>query len=527
MTTWYVKAGSPNGDGSEAAPFGTLEKALTVVMPGDEVEIGDGVYSEKLQPKTGTTWRAAEGARAIFDGGWNGKRLAAGEGNENWILVKEPDVTLKGLTIRNVKGNGIAVAGGGDRFIAEDCYIHDTYGGAVGVNGTGTRISRPTFRRCGTYRTSRSWETVQRSVQGNFIFRYVDEGLVEDCILIGGFAEALAAGVETGRRLPDGTEVMGLTVRGCVIHTFMHLLTYATNRARNVRIENCVLYQTGDPYFMQADGHVGAGYVIGDEKSGDKDRGRQSGENVTIVGCLVVNTTGVGIRNRLKDNNTDGYHTPIQNLQVRNCTFVGGPLSRFGISMEENPLKPPSVKGVFERNLFVLDAIGEEGQAWNVNTPGVVFRNNAFTTRIPAKAQGNGNFVVSLAAVVNPLAPITGTAADNNFNIDNYRPAKDGPLAYADIGALKPLVIDPPDPPEEPPPPPPPPPVDPEPEPPDGPEPPLPAPAWRGRLSDRERGLVGNCEQYAAGDPAGLPGHNLFLLVAKLAAMLDEVAEVE
>jgi hypothetical protein len=520
MTTWYVKAESSNGDGSEAAPFGTLEQADRVVAPGDVVEIGDGVYSEKVQPKAQTTWRAATGATPIFDGGWNGKRLTSG-GNENLFLVKEPNVKLKGLTIRNVKGNGIAVAAGGDFFLAEDCYIHDTYGGAVGVNGTGTRISRPTFRRCATYRTSRSWETVKTSVQGNFIFRYVDEGLVEDCIFAGGFGEALAAGVQTGRKLADGTEVMGLTVRGCIFHSFMHLLTYGSNRARNVWIENCIYYQTGDPEFQQADGHVGAGIVIGDEKSGDKDKGRQSGENVTIVGCVFVNVTGLGVRNNLKNNNTDGYHTPIQNLRMYNCTIVGGPNARFGISTAENPLKPPTVKGLIEKNLFIFDTMPED-EAWNVNTPDVIFRNNAFTTRIPAKAQGNGNFMVSLAAVVNPLVPITGTAAGSDFNLDNYRPTKDGPLATLDVGALKPLIISPPDPPEEPPPPPPPPPVDPDPEPPDGPEPPLPAPTWREQLSERERGLVGNCEQYAAGNPAGLPGHNLMLLIAKLANVLDE-----
>ena len=34
--------------------------------------------------------------------------------------------------------------------------------------------------------------------------------------------------------LPDGTEVMGLIVRGSTFHSFMHLLGYASNRARNV-----------------------------------------------------------------------------------------------------------------------------------------------------------------------------------------------------------------------------------------------------------------------------------------------------
>ena len=273
---------------------------------------------------------------------------------------------------------------------------------------------------------------------------------------MGGFGEALAAGVETGRRLADGTEVMGLTIRGCVIHSFMHLLIYASNRARNVKIENCVLYQTGDPDFLQGDGQVGVGFVIGNELSGDaKDRGRQRAENVVIEDCLVVNTTGVGIRNNLKDGGQDGYHTDIQNLQVRRCTFVGGEYSRYGISTVENPRKPPTVKGVFEKNLFVFDGIEDEAKAWNVNTPDVVFRNNAFTTAVPKRAQGNGNVVVPISALVNPLARVTGTATENTFNLDNYRPAAGGLLDGAGYGALEaiPTAPPPPDPPEEPEPP--------------------------------------------------------------------------
>ena len=50
----------------------------------------------------------------------------------------------------------------------------------------------------------------------------------------------------------------------------------------------------------------------------------------------------------------------------------------------------------------------------------------------------------------------------------------------------------------------------------------------------RELRLVANCVEYWSGDPAGLPGHNLMLLVAKLATnagwtqgeRLDELIEM-
>jgi hypothetical protein len=171
---------------------------------------------------------------------------------------------------------------------------------------------------------------------------------------------------------------------------------------------------------------------------------------------LIVNTTGLGIRNNVKPGNKpgalDGYLTDIQNLVFSYNTVVAGPNSKAGISLVENPQAPPIVRGVFENNLFVLDNL-DDARAWRVFTPGVVFRNNAFTTAMPAQARGEGHFVVPLEALTNPLVSIIGTAAGSDFNLDNYRPTADGPLREGNFGALRALVIEPPDPPEEPEPP--------------------------------------------------------------------------
>lgn len=42
-------------------------------------------------------------------------------------------------------------------------------------------------------------------------------------------------------------------------------------------------------------------------------------------------------------------------------------------------------------------------------------------------------------------------------------------------------------------------------------------------LDEREQRLVANCCAYAAGDPAGLPGHNLMIIIAKLKVQVDEL----
>lgn len=42
-----------------------------------------------------------------------------------------------------------------------------------------------------------------------------------------------------------------------------------------------------------------------------------------------------------------------------------------------------------------------------------------------------------------------------------------------------------------------------------------------GYFDERERRLIANCRDYGRNDPAGLPGHNLMLIVAKMAEILD------
>lgn len=44
---------------------------------------------------------------------------------------------------------------------------------------------------------------------------------------------------------------------------------------------------------------------------------------------------------------------------------------------------------------------------------------------------------------------------------------------------------------------------------------------WGTHFEEREWRLITNCRVYADNDPAGLPGHNLMLIVSKMADLLD------
>lgn len=40
-------------------------------------------------------------------------------------------------------------------------------------------------------------------------------------------------------------------------------------------------------------------------------------------------------------------------------------------------------------------------------------------------------------------------------------------------------------------------------------------------FNKRERGLIANCIHYTHNSPAGLPGHNLMLVVSKMASVIE------
>ena len=44
---------------------------------------------------------------------------------------------------------------------------------------------------------------------------------------------------------------------------------------------------------------------------------------------------------------------------------------------------------------------------------------------------------------------------------------------------------------------------------------------WIGQFDERQASLIHHCRQYVTDGASGLPGHQLMLIVAKMAALLD------
>jgi len=415
----------------------TLAQAAAVAKSGDTVIVHSGVYAAGFRPPAGTTWVGAEDeARPVIDGGWDGSRVV--EATASQVLVTQPDVTLRGLEVRNVRGRGVTVGAGGDNFTMEQCEIHHTVNGGFGANGTGTTIRNLTLRDCYLHDLSLSGRWQETPVNGCCIFRYVDGLRVSNVHVRGGHAE--------GFSLDPWTE--NAVVSNLLVEDTTHLGVYVSNRARHVLFEHCVIVQRGLDEWRQGDGDVGNGFVVGDEVSGDKTAKWPHADDIIVRNCIVINAgAGIGVRNNRKivNGKADGYDTRPERMVFENNTIIAGPDMRVGVEVFENPFGG-KVAGTFRNNLFVLDRLPPGAVALKTNAPGVTFVDNAWTAAVPAGLPAS-NRSAAATALVAPFAPLGEELA-----IDNYRPRANGPLDGAGLGALEALPVDPPvDPPLEPP----------------------------------------------------------------------------
>jgi hypothetical protein len=427
MAEIHVRQGAAGEGGSVP----TLAAAAAIAKAGDVVVVHEGVYPP-FRPPAGTTWQAADGERPVIDGGWKGGQMNAADAKDTGVGIGKPNVTLRGLEVRNVAGRGVVVGPGGDGFVMEGCEIHHTVNGGFVANGTGTPINDITIRGCHVHDIAMSGKWDEVPVNGCFLFKSAQNVLVEDCLIERGYGEGMAA----------GSRSKGLTFRRVTIRDTRHLLMYVANRAQDVLVEDCVLYQRGLEEFRQSDGQVGGGLVVGDEESGAKDDSWQHGENVTIRRCVVVNAGKLfELRNQKKvgsGGGQDGYNTTIKDLTVEHCTFVAGPDTRSGVNISENEYGDGKVGGRFEANVFIGAASFRNAAA------GVAFTGNGFTAMPPGLAADNIHIPVD--ALVAPFA----TIGEWGLNLNDYRPRAGSVVALGNLGALAAADEPPPPPPPDP-----------------------------------------------------------------------------
>jgi hypothetical protein len=153
----YVLAGATGGNGSQAAPFGTISEAVVAATPGDVVVIGTGVYPESITISSDLTlWGKCVGevhiqAPGPFSGGGaievtGGATVAIRNlkisGEQNGVLINAPDVQvqLQGVWVHQATSRGVAVIDGSVTLtgvLITSTHMNPSGGGGIGVSAWG------------------------------------------------------------------------------------------------------------------------------------------------------------------------------------------------------------------------------------------------------------------------------------------------------------------------------------------------------------------------------------------------------
>lgn len=155
--SWYVKAGSTNGDGSQENPYANLKSVTNNAnyAENDIIYVMDGTYSGQnnrgIDLKENTTVMAYEGAKPIF----NAQKV------DSIFVLSKDGVVLKGLTLINGGGYygttaqgaskwcGGAIFNSGNNLVVDNCTIKNgdklAYGSGIYSKGKNTEIKNCYF----------------------------------------------------------------------------------------------------------------------------------------------------------------------------------------------------------------------------------------------------------------------------------------------------------------------------------------------------------------------------------------------
>lgn len=451
----------------EGGDFATLGAAMKAAKPGNVFNLLSGVFNETLRVDVAdTTWQAADGHEPVLDGGWNSKTIEKNGGA--LFAAKAPGVTIRGLRGRNSKGPGIAVSA--SRATIQDVHVFNCYKHGFLANGTGAEKltgllveNSSAVRLCQGMAVDRSNE----AVGGTCTIVGVEDSIIRDCV----FGDSYKEGFNIDR---GSTRVL---ITGTIMFDTNHGAAYF-NCSQDNEVEGCVFYHTLDErYRNRKNGNFPAAVVIGDERGGLAEGfPRQKGNRFT--NNLVVGFGRfVEVRNNAKTSG-GGYNTTLDGHEISGNTFIAGPETSEGISIEDNAYGREHVNSIVRDNVFEFAAARPNAVLSKFGGGGVAFDHNAWSIEPIQRMRGEGDVVGDLR-LVNPAAVIgkDSETSETDFDIANYRPRPDSPLLYEGgyIGALPPAALPEPPPDVDPPP------VDPPVDPPTG---------WRMQLTANQRGLL-------------------------------------
>jgi len=462
MATYTVQAGASGANGT----LPTLRAAAQLVEPGDVVEVGPGVYHEKLEIATPrTVWRSVEPGAAILDGRYGPELLVGGRTphlpapasagylpNGQYapmIRLAAAGVVVDGFTVRNVAGRGIVA--GEDDCTVRNCRVDFCYGGGImaggpaGVQKKNITIEGCTFTRLAMCYFDPEREGVAEAVPGSANLLELADSVFRGNTIAYAYGEGINIGRNSDRILVEGN----------VVHTLHHLCLYF-NRTIGSTARGNVLLHLYDPRYEGRPGAWPHGVVFGDERQPGQamDKAHYQRDNTFEFNVVIGLGTLLSVRNNQA---ADGYDTQLLNCRIAHNTFVALSGTDAGIVIQGNMQGRVHKGSVFEGNIVHFANARAGAEIARGAPAGIAFQRNAWTRTPPAGFVGAGD-VTGEMQLTAPGATLGGMYPDpfTTYNANNYRPLPLSPLIGAGpdgstIGALAAGSDEPPDPPPPPP----------------------------------------------------------------------------
>lgn len=392
---WYVSTtGSDSNPGTITHPFRNIEKADTVVLPGDVVNVRGGTYmltARLLIKAKGTstapiTFRSHPNETAILDG------TNVSGVNEMLMLSHTNWVDFMGFEIRNS---------------ATICL--------TGWGVTNTRIMNNKIHGCvrnGITVTYDSWGVSSNvTISGNEVYDTVRENMGPNSPFPnGGWGQSIGVGKTVGATIVDnvvhenwGEGIVfsgdtGYIGRNKTYDNFS--VGIYLERARYSTVDRNLVYNTNDSRFYRYN-DVSHGIFMANEN--DTTNTRELTDN-KMTNNIVINTrygigyvdieSGGGMPNTLIANNTV-YKASLTALRIEDDDHTGS---------------------VIENNIFYQPNAAPVAQVWGT---GVTYRTNSwYGSTAPTAAQHTGD-VITDPVLVNP-----GTYVATDYKLQSTSPCK-------------------------------------------------------------------------------------------------------
>jgi hypothetical protein len=462
---------SPSGNdtnlGTESKPWKTFDKANSSVSSGDTVILLDGVYPGYVTiTKAGTTWKAANKHKAIFDGGFSPSSLKGTwdnivnayntscnvtDGRQVWsniITINSNNITLDGLFLRNSCGRGLLISESASNSSVINSKIDWTMiaGVFMNVDAKGVKLIDNEFTRI-TFSDEYAQRVAGYCQPQN---TPLEDRIKKYCVNISMFI--------SGEDIVMKNNVIAFG-RGEI----------AVTGAKNLLFEdNMVVSNKNNFYSSWSDGVIARNNIFWspdsennpgthwEKTNGNDNNWRMSSRNEEFLSYKSPYKTYGGLKNMSFYNNLivntsfqlNGYHkdfaTDTTNIYFGHNTLVTGPETidffKIDFSTREGASADAKITALIESNIF--DVTKDQDALFNIKISGndsIKFRNNLLPGNVANTMKGEGDVYTTNSGLVNPgiginykMPAIGAPSVDmvefrSVFNINNYKTKQTSP----------------------------------------------------------------------------------------------------